>query len=61
MGDKANKRTMEHMTCSWTKRYTDTNGFLAKPQTEITVKNGKLKQNKGWDAANPETQYKTLY
>ena len=61
LGDKANKRTMEHMTCSWTKRYTDTNGFLAKPQTEITVKNGKLKQNKGWDAANPETQYKTLY
>ena len=49
------------MTCSWTKRYTDTNGFLAKPQSEITVKNGKLKQNPGWDAADPETQYKTLY
>ena len=61
LGDKANKRTMEHMTCSWTKRYAETNGFLAKPQTEITVKNGKLKQNPGWDAANPETQYKTLY
>ena len=61
LGDKENKRTMEHMTCSWTKRYTDTNGFLAKPQTEITVKNGKLKQNAGWDAANPETQYKVLY
>ena len=61
LGDKANKRTMEHMTCSWTKRYTDTNGFLAKPQSEIVVKNGKLKQNPGWDAANPETQYKTLY
>ena len=61
LGDKANKRTMEHMTCSWTKRYTETNGFLAKPQTEITVKNGKLKQNPGWDAANPETQYKVLY
>ena len=61
LGDKANKRTMEHMTCSWTKRYTETNGFLAKPQTEITVKNGKLQQNRGWDAANPETQYKVLY
>jgi len=61
LGDKANKRSMSHMTCSWSKRYIDTNGFLAKPQTEITVKNGKLKQNPGWDAANPETQYKTLY
>ena len=61
LGDKANKRSMAHMTCSWSKRYIDTNGFLAKPQTEITVKNGKLKQNPGWDAANPETQYKTLY
>ena len=61
LGDKANKRSMKHMTCSWSKRYIDTNGFLAKPQTEITVKNGKLKQNPGWDAANPETQYKTLY
>lgn len=61
LGDKANKRSMKHMTCSWSKRYIDTNGFLAKPQSEITVKNGKLKQNPGWDAANPETQYKTLY
>ena len=60
-GDKSNKRTMQHMTCSWAKRYADTNGFLAKPQTEITVKNGKLTQNPGWDAANPETQYKVLY
>ena len=61
LGDKSNKRTMTHMTCSWAKRYIDTNGFLAKPQTEITVKNGKLKQNKGWDASNAETQYKVLY
>ena len=61
LGDKSNKRTLQHMTCSWAKRYADTNGFLAKPQTEITVKNGKLQQNPGWDAANPETQYKTLY
>ena len=61
LGDKSNKHTMKHMTCSWAKRYIDTNGFLAKPQTEITVKNGKLKQNPGWDAANAETQYKVLY
>ena len=61
LGEKSNKRTMAHMTCSWAKRYIDTNGFLAKPQTEITVKNGKLTQNPGWDAANPETQYKVLY
>lgn len=61
LGDKANKRTMQHMTCSWTERYIATNGFLAKPQTEITVKNGKLKQNPGWDASDPKTQYKTLY
>ena len=61
LGDKGNKRTMTHMTCSWAKRYIDTNGFLAKPQDEITVKNGKLKQNPGWDAANAETQYKVLY
>ena len=61
LGDKSNKRTMTHMTCSWAKRYIDTNGFLSKPQTEITVKNGKLKQNPGWDASNAETQYKVLY
>ena len=61
LGDKSNKRMMTHMTCSWAKRYIDTNGFLSKPQTEITVKNGKLKQNPGWDAANAETQYTVLY
>ena len=61
LGQKGNKRSMQHMTCSWAERYIATNGFLAKPQTEITVKNGKLKQNPGWDAADPKTQYKTLY
>ena len=53
--------TMNHMTCSWAKRYADTDGFLAKPQSQITLMNGKLVQNAGWDAANAETQYKTLY
>ena len=61
LGDKANKRKMEHMTCSWTKRYIDTNGFLAKPQSQINLMNGNLQQNPGWDGTNTETQYKTLY
>lgn len=61
LGDKANKRKMEHMTCSWAKRYADTNGFVAKPQSQINLMNGKLVQNPGWDPANAETQYKTLY
>jgi hypothetical protein len=61
LGDKANKRTHEHMTCSWAKRYADTNGFLPKPQTQMTLMNGKMVQNQGWDIDNQETQYKVLY
>ena len=61
LGDKSNKRTLEHMTCSWSKRYADTNGFLPKPQTQITLMNGKMEQNPGWDIDNQETQYKVLY
>jgi hypothetical protein len=61
LGDKANKRAMHHMTCSWAKRYAATKGFLAKPQAQITLMNGKLKQNEGWDAANTEALYKVLY
>ena len=62
-GNVANKATMKHMTCSWTKRYADTNGFLAKPQSQITLMNGKLIQNPGWDENTPETekQYVDLY
>ena len=60
-GNVANKVTMKHMTCSWAKRYAETNGFLAKPQSQITLMEGKLTQNPGWDAANPETQYVDLY
>ena len=60
-GDKANKRAMQHMTCSWTERYKATNGFLSKPQTQITLMDGNLEQNPGWDAADPNTQYKALY
>ena len=61
LGDKANKRTMEHMTSSWTQRYIATNGFLAKPQEQISLMNGKLVQNPGWDATDATTQYKVLY
>ena len=31
---------------------------LSKPLSQITMMEGKLKQNKGWDGGNPETQYK---
>ena len=62
-GNVANKTAMKHMTCSWTKRYADTNGFLAKPQSQITLMNGKLIQNPGWDENTPEAekQYVDLY
>ena len=60
-GNTANKTPMKHMTCSWAKRYADTDGFLAKPQSQITLMNGHLKPSPGWDAANPETQYVDLY
>ena len=60
-GNVANKVSMKHMTCSWAKRYADTQGFLAKPQSQITLMNGGLQQNPGWDASNPETQYVDLY
>lgn len=62
-GNTANKATMKHMTCSWTKRYADTDGFLAKPQSQITLMNGNLIQNPGWDENTPEAekQYVDLY
>ena len=60
-GQVGSKVSMRHMTCSWAKRYADTKGFLAKPQSQITLMNGALKQNPGWDAANAETQYVDLY
>ena len=63
LGDKSNKRSMEHMTCSWAKRYADTNGFLPKPQQQINLMGGKLKQNPGWDENTPEAEYtyKVIY
>ena len=63
LGQKSAKRSMEHMTCSWSKRYADTKGFLPKPQAQITLMNGKMKQNPGWDenASAAEYTYKVLY
>ena len=62
LGEKASKRSLEHMTSSWAKRYADTKGFLPKPQSQITLMNGKMKQNEGWKAENsPEKDYKVLY
>ena len=46
---KKNSRVMEHMTkAGWAKRYADTNGFLPKPQAQMTLMNGAMKQNPGW-------------
>ena len=61
LGDKANKRVHEHMTCSWSERYADTNGFLPKPQTQISLMNGKMQQNPGWDEDAQEYTYKAIY
>ena len=60
-GNTANKWAMKHMTCSWAERYVATNGFVSKPQAQITLMNGKLIQNEGWDASDSKTQYVDLY
>ncbi len=61
LGQKSNKRTLEHMTSSWSKRYAATQGFLPKPQYQITLMNNKMQQNPGWGADDPDAQYKVLY
>ena len=60
---KKNSQTLKHMTCSWAKRYADTNGFLPKPQKQITLMNNAMKQNPGWDENTPaaEWTYKVIY
>ena len=57
------KVPLEHMTCSWSKRYADTNGFLPKPQNQINLMNGKMTQNPGWDENTPASEwtYKVIY
>jgi hypothetical protein len=49
------------MTCSWSKRYADTNGFLPKPQSQINLMNGKMQQNPGWYEDAQECAYKAIY
>jgi hypothetical protein len=62
-GKHSAKVSLEHMTCSWSKRYADTKGFLPKQQSQITLSSGKMKQNPGWDedASPAEYTYKVLY
>jgi hypothetical protein len=62
-GKHSAKVSLEHMTCTWAKRYADTKGFLPKPQSQITLSNGKMKQNPGWDTDTPASEYtyKVLY
>ena len=62
-GKHSAKVSLEHMTCSWSKRYADTKGFLPKPQAQITLMSGKMQQNPGWDENTPaaEYTYKVLY
>ena len=63
-GQKSAKVSLEHMTSAgWAKRYADTNGFLPKPERQITLMSGKLQQNPGWDTNTPaeEWTYKVIY
>ena len=61
LGKKGNRVSMKHMTCSWTERYKATDGFLPKPQSQISLHNGGLKQNAGWDVSDASALYKALY
>ena len=61
LGQKDKKIPMHHMTCSWTERYKATDGFLPKPQNQISLHSGGLTQNTGWETSDPKTQYKALY
>ena len=62
LGDKANKRPMHQMSnSSWAKRYAATKGFLPKPQAQITLMNGGMVQNEGWDLDDPDTKYNVIY
>ena len=63
LGQKGAKRSLEHMTCSWAKRYAATKGFLPKPQAQITLMNNKMQQNAGWDEKTPASEwtYKVIY
>ena len=42
---------MHHASCSWAKRYADTQGFWPIPESQIniTADESVLKQNAGWN------------
>ena len=65
LGQKGSKKPMHQMHydigSSWAKRYAATKGFLPKPQAQITLMNGGMVQNEGWNLDDPETQYKVIY
>ena len=62
-GKKKSKNMQQMTEVGWAKRYADTKGFLPKPQSQINLMNGALKQNPGWDANtdSKEWTYKVLY
>ncbi len=42
---------LTHLTSSWTERYTATNGFIFKPYQQVTLSEGTVNQNPGWDVS----------
>ena len=53
---------LKHITCSWTERYTKTNGFIFKPYQQVTLSQGTVNQNPGWDvSADANAKYKVAY
>lgn len=55
-------RTLRHMSGAdngWAKRYVATKGFLRKPDAQIQLANGAMKQNEGWTGA--DAQYSVIY
>lgn len=53
---------LKHITSSWTERYTKTNGFIFKPYQQVTLSQGTVNQNPGWDvSAEPNAKYKVAY
>ena len=51
MNYTGNWTTMHHASCSWAKRYADTQGFWPIPESQIniTADESVLKQNAGWN------------
>lgn len=56
---KGSWTTLKHMNSSWSQRYVETKGFLPKPQSQISLANGAMKQNEGWSGSS--AAYTQLY